>query len=167
MKMQENMHEDDPEKLQKAVDSAVNGLLYLQQYSKMDSNSPLCNLGLIGNPIQDPSSPQVTLNQLLAMGGGGEEMKQIAPPTPYQALELSDQYAAAIDSGSSTGGPVAIESDARETTLRGTGTENTTTQGSELQSAAASVLAAVRRNPKKRKRGGRSKRGPSSEGSKL
>lgn len=154
------MHEDDPEKVQECIDNAVNGLLFLQQYTSFDTRNPIWNLGLMSNPIQDPSLPQVTLSQLIS-SGGGQELVQIAPPAEPAPHQLGTQTAdnMLLEDSSHVGeedvpqapssGPEISFVDLMQRPAEGTGRLRGST---ELESAAASIRAAMSKPRRQQRR---------------
>lgn len=113
-------------------------MIYLEQYTKIDKNTPNWSLGLIGNPIQDPSLPPVTLNELLA-SGKSPEIAQIAAP---------DQNSVPLLSGvANSGNDPSIE-----TLQASVPTASQAQHGeSDLASAAASVRSAWKRKKHNRR----------------
>ena len=123
----------------------MNGLLYLQQYTNLNKESPLWNIGLLSNPIQDPASPDIPLAQLIARGDSNEEWFQIAP-------SLKEDLALLSNSGEVETPQIGSGSDS-ELSFEQVPETNPSTAGlSPLESAAASIRAAQQRAKGKKKR---------------
>ena len=64
--LQENRDEDDPELLQKQVNEAVNGLMQLEQYRGLTTDSHTLEFKAVSNPILNPAEGPPDLMQILA-----------------------------------------------------------------------------------------------------